>query len=77
MSKIVKIDKVNSDSSRNVTVAEVNCKYEHGVLPDGTPCVILKTYNPKSQKSSVSQTLHITKEVAMQLIDILKTELHI
>ena len=77
MSNILEISKSSSYSSRNSNVVDVNCIYEKGCLPDGTPCVVLKTYNPNSQKAGISQTLHITKETALQLIEIFNQELHL
>ena len=75
MANIVKIEKHPSYSSRNSNVVDVMCIYEKGYLQDRTPCVILKTYNPMSVKAGVSQTLHITRETALELIDIFKREL--
>lgn len=76
MSKIIEIKKQYSSSSRGCTV-DVNCIYETGRLPDGEPCVVLKTYNPSSKNKGVSQQLHINKEIAIQLIEIFKKELNI
>ena len=39
--------------------------------------VVIKTYNPKSVKGGVSQTIHFTKESATQLIAILQKELNL
>lgn len=77
MSNILEISKSHSYSSRNSNIVDVNCIYEKGSLSDGTPCVILKTYNPNSKKAGISQTLHINKEIALQLIEIFNREVHI
>ncbi|MDE6550504.1 MAG: hypothetical protein K2M44_03290 [Clostridia bacterium] len=77
MANILEISKSSSHSSRNSNLVDVNCIYEKGSLSDGTPCVVLKTYNPNSQKASISQILHITKETALQLIEIFNRELHL
>lgn len=74
MSKIVKFYKSATDA-RGSKASEVNCVYEKSFLPDNTPCVVLKTYNPNSQNASVSQTLHITKDIALRLIEIFTEEL--
>lgn len=76
MSNIIDIKKQYSSSSRNCEV-NVNCLYETGKLPNGEPCVVLKTYNPDSKKKRISQTLHINKKIAKQLIEIFKQELNI
>ncbi len=75
MANIINISKSTSNSFRTSNVVDVNCIYETGSLPDGTPCVVIKTYNPNSKKGGISQTLHITKEVATELIDIFNKEL--
>lgn len=77
MANICDISKSSSYASRNSNVVDVNCIYEKGALPNGEPCVILKTYNPNSQKAGISQTLHITKETALKLIEIFNQELHL
>lgn len=77
MSKIVSFKKESSLNSRKHNVVEVNCVYEVTCLTDGSPCVVLKTYNPSSKNAAVSQTLHITKEIAEQLIEILNKELNV
>lgn len=74
MSKIVKFYKSATDA-RECKASEVNCVYEKSFLPNNTPCVILKTYNPNSQNASVSQTLYITKDTALRLIEIFTDEL--
>ena len=74
MSKIVKFDK-SATYARWCKASEVNCVYEKSFLPDNTPCVVLKTYNPNSQNASVSQTLHITRDAALRLIEIFTKEL--
>lgn len=76
MSNIIEIKKQYSSSSRSSEV-NVNCLYETGRLPNGEPCVVLKTYNPYSQNKGISQTLHINKKIAEQLIEIFKKELNI
>ena len=77
MSKITSLTPSATISSRRANIVDVNCVYERGYLEDGTPCVVLKTYNPYSQKAGISQTLHITKEVAEELVTIFKRELGI
>ena len=77
MANILEISLSPSYSSRISNIVNVNCIYEKGCLSDGTPCVVLKTYNPNSKKAGISQTLHITKETAMQLIEIFNQELHL
>ncbi len=77
MANILEFSKSSSFASRNSNIVNVNCIYEKGCLSDGTPCVVLKTYNPNSKKAGVSQTLHITKETALQLIKIFNQELHL
>ena len=37
--------------------------------------LVIKTYNPKSVNGGISQTIHFTKESALELIAILKKEL--
>lgn len=74
MSKIVKFSKI-ATYDRRCKASEVNCNYEKGFLPDNTPCVVLKTYNPNSQNAKTSQTLHITKDIALCLIEIFTEEL--
>ncbi len=77
MANILEFSKSSSFASHNSNIVNVNCIYEKGCLSDGTPCVVLKTYNPNSKKAGVSQTLHITKETALQLIKIFNQELHL
>ena len=74
MGKIVSIRRENSQSRRS-SVVDLECVYETNYLEDGTPCVVFKTYNPNSQSQSKSQTIHVTPEIARQMINILKTEL--
>lgn len=77
MANIIKITKENSYGRRKNSIVDVKCIYEFGQLQDGRSCVILKTYNPNSQKKGISQTLHITRETAQELIGIFKQELNI
>lgn len=77
MSNIVKIRKSISTTNRQSNIVDVECIYETGNIQSGEKCVILKTYNPKSKKAGISQTLHITKETALELIKIFKNELDI
>lgn len=74
MSKIVKFSKI-ATCARRCKASEVNCNYEKGFLSDNTPCVVLNTYNPNSQNAKTSQTLHITKDIALRLIEIFTEEL--
>lgn len=76
MGKIVSIRKEYSQSRRS-NVVDLECVYERNYLEDGTPCVVFKTYNPHSQNAGVSQTIHVTKDIAKQMITILKSELGI
>ncbi len=77
MANIIEFSKSTSYVSRNGNVVNVNCIYEKGCLPDGTPCVILKTYNPSSRNAGISQTLHLTRETSLELIKILTKELNL
>ena len=61
MANIREITKSTSYAAHNGKVVDVNCIYDKGYLPDGTQCIVLKTYNPNSKNAGVSQTLHITK----------------
>ena len=74
MAVILDISKQASFSSRNGNVVNVKCVYEKGFLSNGTSCVVLKTYNPASRNGGISQTLHITRDIALQLIDIFNKE---
>lgn len=56
---------------------DVNCIYETQTLYDGTKMLVIKTYNPNSKNAGISQTIHFTRQSAIQLIEILKTELNI
>ena len=79
MAKIVNFKKGNSYtlSSKSGKPVDVNCIYETQTLYDGSKMLVIKTYNPNSFNAGVSQTIHFTKESAIQLIDILKKELNI
>ena len=79
MAYIVKYTKSNSYSfsAKNGKIVDVNCLYETQHLFDGSKILVLKTYNPKSINAGISQTIHFTKESAIQLIEILKKELDI
>lgn len=77
MAKIVKFSRDNSCLRSRSKAVEVFCTYETGKLNDGSHCLILKTYNPKSITGGVSQVIHLTKETASELIDILKNEFKI
>ena len=74
MSKIVKIGYDNEEQVRR-KVSGVNCLWKMGELDSGEPCVILSTYNPDAKSGAVNQVLHITADIAQQLIDIFKREL--
>ena len=74
MSKIVKIGYDNEAQVRR-KVAPVNCLWKQGELDDGERCLILSTYNPKAKSGAVNQVLHITADVAKQLIAIFNREL--
>lgn len=74
MSKIVKIEYDNEDQVRR-KVTKVNCKWKQGELDDGERCLILSTYNPNAKSGGVNQVLHITPDIAKQLVDIFKKEL--
>ena len=74
MSKIVKIGYDNEAQIRR-KVSEVACYWKKGELNDGEPCVILSMYNPNAKSGSLSQALHITRDVAVQLIDLFNKEL--
>lgn len=78
MAKIVKYEKGSSYGvSKSFSPTNVNCIYETQTLYDGSKMVVIKTYNPKSVKGGVSQTIHFTKESATQLIAILQKELNL
>ena len=76
MSKIVKIEYDTTEQTRR-KVSSVHCLWKKGDLDTGEPCVILSTYNPHAKSGSVNQVLHITPEIAKQLIDIFKRELNV
>ena len=76
MSKIVKIEYDTTEQTRR-KVSSVHCLWKKGDLDTGEPCVILSTINPRAKSGSVNQALHITPDVAKELIAILKKELHI
>lgn len=75
MANITKIEKHTTYGTKNGNVVNVECVYERSHLQNGQPCVVLKTYNPLSQNKGISQTLHITRETAVQLIKIFHDEL--
>lgn len=79
MANIVKYKKGNGYrlSDRTGSPVNVECIYETQFLPDGTKRLVIKTYNPNSLNGSISQTIHFTKESAIELIEILKKELNI
>ena len=79
MANIVNYEKGSSyhTSSRGGNPVEVNCIYETQPLDNGSKMLVIKTYNPNSKNAGISQTIHFTKESAMQLIEILKQELNI
>lgn len=56
---------------------EVNCIYDTQIANDGSKILLVKTFNPNSSRASASQTLHFTKESAIQLMEIFKNELDI
>lgn len=74
MSKITQIDYDNAEQIRR-KVSNVNCIWKKGELNDGAPCIILSTYNPHAKSGTVNQVLHITPEIAEQLIDIFNKQL--
>ena len=67
---IIKFEKQPSYGTRKNSVVDVECLYEFAHLQNGQPCVVLKTFNPDSQNKGISQTLHITRETAIQLLKI-------
>ena len=79
MANIIEYKKGNSYSlsSRSGKPVDVNCIYETQLLYDGSKMLVIKTYNPNSKNAGISQTIHFTKESAVQLIEILKKELNI
>lgn len=77
MSKIINYTKEETISSKKTNPVEVNCIYETQYSTDGTKMLIIKTYNPNSKNSGISQTIHFTKETAIQLVEIFKKELNI
>ena len=74
MSRIIDFKKEETVSTKNKLPVEVNCLYETQTFCDGTKMLILKTYNPNSINSGISQTIHLTKETSLQLIEIIKKE---
>jgi|GEM_PF-7111117 len=74
MAKIVNYTKGNSYMT-NTIPTEVNCIYNTQKLYNGSKMLVIKTYNPKSVNGGISQTIHFTKESALELIAILKKEL--
>lgn len=74
MSKITQIDYDNTEQIRR-KVSKVKCLWKMGELDDGAPCIILSTYNPNAKSGTVNQVLHITPEIAEQLIDIFNKQL--
>lgn len=79
MANIVNYEKGNSYSlsAKSGKPVDVNCIYETQTLYDGSKMLVIKTYNPNSVKAGISQTIHFTKESAIQLIEILQKELNI
>ena len=74
MAKIVQLG--HDSASRNRSkVTDVHCLWEEGQLDTGEPCIILRTFNPHAKQGTVNQVLHITPEIAAQLVDILNTKL--
>lgn len=62
MAKIVKYENGGSHIvSKDNSIKNVNCIYETQRLNDGLKMVVIKTYNPDSKKSGISQTIHFTK----------------
>ena len=74
MSKIIEIGYDNEAQVRR-KVSGVKCLWKMGELDNGEPCLILSTYNPGAKSGAVNQALHITKDVAKQLIDLFNREL--
>ncbi|MCH5154621.1 MAG: hypothetical protein J1F71_05360 [Clostridiales bacterium] len=74
MSKIVSID-YDTEVQVRRKVSSVQCLWKHGELDGGEHCIILSTYNPNAKSGAVNQVLHITPEIAEQLIAIFNREL--
>lgn len=74
MSKIVKFAPDNTEQVRR-KVSNVHCLWKMGELDNGEPCVIMSMVNPNAKSGAVSQSLHITSDVAKKLIDIFNREL--
>lgn len=74
MSKIVEIG-YDTEAQVRRKVSGVKCLWKMGELDNGERCLILSTYNPNAKSGAVNQSLHITPEVAKQLIEIFKKEL--
>lgn len=74
MAKIVEITYNSAEQTRR-KVSNVHCIWKTGELEDGTPCVILGTCNPHTKNGTVTQVLHITPDIAKNLIGIFEKEL--
>ena len=74
MARIVQLDHDITSKNRS-KVTDVHCLWEMGQLDTGEPCIILRTFNPNAKQGTVNQVLHITPEIAAQLVDIFTTKL--
>ncbi|MCH5158623.1 MAG: hypothetical protein J1F33_05450 [Clostridiales bacterium] len=74
MSKIVEIG-YDTEVQVRRKVSGVKCLWKMGELDNGERCLILSTYNPAAKSGAVNQSLHITKKVAKQLIELFNREL--
>ena len=74
MAKIVSID-YDTEAQVRRKVTEVNCIWKHGELDNGEHCIILSTYNPNAKTGAVNQVLHITPDIAKELMAIFEREL--
>ena len=76
MANIIKFEKGVSyhSSAKSGKPVDVICIYDIQKLLDNSKCIVLKTYNPNSEKAGISQTIHLTKNTAKKLIKILIDE---
>lgn len=74
MARIRSIEKINT--SGRLHRSDVDCTYQNVFGKDGTKYVQLTTYGPDQRKSAPksSQTIHLDKEMALKLAQILNDE---
>ena len=74
-----KITVYNKKTKLNIGRAptDVVCDYYKQDCIDGREYLVITTYNPSSQNGKVSQTLHFTKDNAVEIINIFRKEFNI